>query len=418
MFTFLYGVGKKFPRPARILISRLFPRLTNLVLGREQTSYHGHHSRTHSLQFSNDFPNIPNLHSEYDLAIISPFLPVKSGIAWNSSRTATIISQKFRVYGISTFGEWDKHNFPIIPATRLKSLLEKTNVDSVLFAIGNGEHYDFSIFLLQELNIRKSFVLLHDIRISGVFSKHKIRGKKSPLGLHILAGKVDNIIVHSEYAKNMIANDPLGANFSVSVLKVGVPVENTNLPSRKYPERKVIGTAGFFDHSKSPEKVFELFILWAKEFSDIDFSWIGWLPSTIEDRFKKKWSNHHLDINRLHFTGYVDDETLRECMSTLFVSIQLRESTNGESSGISAELASVGTPSFTSEIGAHAELPSSIFNFVPSDVLLLDLFKQVKSFLGLPEKEWIKLSKALQSWANEKNFYAYSRELLQLIGLE
>jgi glycosyltransferase involved in cell wall biosynthesis len=417
LIRYLYLIGSKFPRNIRILISRVFPSLTRFVLGRNQL----HETRRERKLRLEILPAGIDDYTEnrrvVDIAIFSTFHPVASGIAWNSTRLAQELSQKYCVDAFSSVPEWNSQQYSIYSG----QLIEKMQMSSVyrynLFAIGNGPHYDLSIKIIQNQGLKNIFVLLHDVNISGIHSP-SIKIRKSPLGFHKLPKNIDKILVHSKYAKSLILSDPVGKYFNVEIVPMGVPVENTDHATRIFPDFKIISFFGFFDHSKDPFKVIKIFSSLAIEHRDLQFHWVGFVPDNYIKAFEKFWVDAGLQKHRLKFFGYVSDQELRHLMSLTFFALQLRSTSNGESSGVLAELASLGTPVITTEIGAHAELPRELFYFISKENLEHEILEASNIMLAKDQIEWLKLSERMQKWASAKSFVRYAREISDIIGLE
>jgi glycosyltransferase involved in cell wall biosynthesis len=67
-------------------------------------------------------------------------------------------------------------------------------------------------------------------------------------------------------------------------------------------------------------------------------------------------------------TEHVDDDEFDQWLRRASIAVQLRASTNGESSGVVANALARGTPLVVTDIGAMAELPDEVALRVPVDI--------------------------------------------------
>jgi phosphatidylinositol alpha-mannosyltransferase len=93
-----------------------------------------------------------------------------------------------------------------------------------------------------------------------------------------------------------------------------------------------------------------------------------------------------VDGEGITVTGQVSDGEFDEWLRRASVLVQLRGTTNGESSGVAAHAMARGVPLVASGFGAMAELPPGAVSFVPRDVSPDDLAGAVSELLDDPER--------------------------------
>ena len=83
-------------------------------------------------------------------------------------------------------------------------------------------------------------------------------------------------------------------------------------------------------------------------------------------------------------TEHVDDVEFDAWLRKATIAVQLRATTNGESSGAVANVLARGVPLVVTDIGAMAELPDEVAVRVPVDVTPKALAEAIAALLGDP----------------------------------
>jgi glycosyltransferase involved in cell wall biosynthesis len=196
---------------------------------------------------------------------------------------------------------------------------------------------------------------------------------------------------------------------------MGVPLEFVLDQPRCKPVNYVIGTAGFFDHSKSPFLVLQTFMLIAKKHSDAIFEWLGEIDLNTQHSYGLHWQKAGLELSRLRFLGYQNETDFRKTLQTWTCAIQLRKHSNGESSGIVMELAANGTPCVVTDIGSFKELSDHLFVKADLTENPKDIYQLVEKVIALSPNDWSKLSDELREEARLHSFESYSEAILDII---
>ncbi len=437
MFTFLIFLAKNsrfFPKFLRKTFKQLFPELTKEILGRlipfdsdEQSLLSGDQliaSREILTMMSN---LIPRDLMDSRLLVIGPTDPLQSGIAWNTTRLFEELCKKSPALLLQSpnFRNLNKSKkVRVIPFSMIKLLEHQKVFHRYLVVVGNGNHYLDTLTYLYESKKRHVTVLLHDVKIEGIdfqptsVSMKKGATKKDPLGLYKLPLDTRKILVHSEYAKKLVESNldrtPMP---KVKVLKTGVPLDSHRKVMRAKPKNLIVGTAGFFDFSKNPFAVLDSFAEVARISPDVKFDWVGVLPDRHKKLLLERWKSFGVPESQLNFYGYLDVNSFSKKLSTWTCAVSIRSYSNGESSGVVAELACAGTPVITTDIGSLSELPSEIFKKVKKRVSPKHLATSILELVNLKDDEWGQLSAALQIWSKSHNFPDYSSEIFNELNM-
>ena len=416
----IFSISRLFPKKLKSKIARTFPRTASLVLGKRIRETQNFINITHLDINLKEF-----LIQEYEkkfkdglVIVIGPGLPLRSGIAWNTTNLLAEISKKKKVIFIQTPASADNLQ-QTIPLSFLQVLDNIKIKKSILLVAGNGWHYEESFRYLQQFPLKNISILLHDIRITGINCKTNIKKKKKDdYGLSKIPSNTSRILVHSQYAKDIVEKYVDKKMIKVMQLETGVPLILKNIRQRKKPNNPIVGFAGFFDHSKDPEKTMSIFLEVAKLNPKVKLEWLGEVPDSFKQFAYKSLQKSKLTQKRLQFYGYLDEVQFRERMSKWTVAINIRQFTNGESSGTTAELAAVGTPCLISSIGSFAELPSDLFIFTQTNENVNTMVYKLQTVLEMPAAEWEAKSQKLIKWSKSHSFKNYSKEIIEMISGE
>lgn len=414
MRKILFLLAMRMPRPVRRSLKALFPKLAQYLL--QDVNFLQPTSRgslsTNSNENIRDQIFRLNSNEFFDgrkrVAFFSPWTPSKSGIAWHAKRVVNELSQIYftDVFVSNINSEWlpEKNVYPI---SYFEFMNARREYDFYVYNLGNGPDHAESLQILRRF---KGTIILHDIRIDAIphnLTPSSISSVKETLGLSCLPSD-SNVLVHSEFARKMIANDQNGKNFQITVFKTGLPIDIVG--ESKINLSGAIGTAGFVTPAKSPECVAEAFGLVARQFPNKEFYFVGECAPTykliLSEIFKKASGNR----GKLIFVSNLDEEAYWRHIEMLDLAVQLRTITHGESSGTAIEIQARGIPVIVTNIGPSEELPSNVFVKVERNISPVHLSEAICNLLNSPD-EYQSRSGAGIEWAREKGFRPYTLEL-------
>ncbi len=332
------------------------------------------------------------------LALFSPMPPQASGVADYSARLARGLVRHCDV-DVVVEGPTGSYRSPDDPRVRLVSHVgfdwsqHCTPYDRVLYCMGNSQ---FHTYMWPFIARFRGDVLCHDVRLIGFF------GSLGPyLGDELMLGKLarehynqilspeergpdqrlqspqlaqrpiylvcelqrraGRLFVHSECARRIAEAD--GARH-VEVVPFGFPKVR---PTRPYEGAPVITSFGIVDPVKGSDLLVEAWPALLRRAPTAKLV----LAGHVWDQYQKALE---AAIDRLGLRGKVEipgrlsEADYRRRLQTTTLAVQLRRTTNGESSAALADCLSAGLPTLVTDIGSFAELPAEVAARVPADV--------------------------------------------------
>jgi glycosyltransferase involved in cell wall biosynthesis len=431
LLSVFFSFRHMIPKSVRNAFKRSFPELTMVILGRDSNSVTSSRDLLAPAEtiippdasnYLEDY--LRNSISQDQIAVIGPLDPLPSGIAWNTTKLYASLSKlkKSIVFETPSFRQPKSTQPNILPIGFLDILERKKLFEMYLVIIGNGNHYQDTLIKLGTQKNRNMAVLLHDVNISGIESptngSNGLKGKDK-LGLSKLPLDTKLILVHSKYARELVLRN-LPESFGktrVEVLETGVPLDVSKhyVTSRSRPTKTIVGTAGFFDFSKNPYLSLDALAIFAKNDMNAQIEWVGQISEHYMKLLMERWEKHGLEKSRLTFLGYLDEINFRKSLSRWSCAINLRQYTNGESSGVVAELAAAGTPVIVSDIGSFTELQDDVFKKVPINAKAIVIAREIDVLVNSSANDWTDLSDKLVKWSSSRSFENYSTEILNFM---
>lgn len=120
---------------------------------------------------------------------------------------------------------------------------------------------------------------------------------------------------------------------------------------------------------------------------------------------------------RIILTGRLSDREFDAWMNKTTIAVQLRDASNGESSGAIAGCLARGIPTIVTDLGSMSELPDDVVVKVTRDISAHDLADTIRALLDDPVRR-VALSSAAQRYAGENTFDQAADRLLRAIGLD
>jgi glycosyltransferase involved in cell wall biosynthesis len=120
------------------------------------------------------------------------------------------------------------------------------------------------------------------------------------------------------------------------------------------------------------------------------------------------------DIAGAEFTGAVDADVYRDWLNRASVAVQLRVSTNGESSGAVGDCLTAGVPTIVTAIGPARDLPDDAVVKVGADVDVATLAARITALLDETDARR-RLHDGGRRYAAEHSFARAARALYDLL---
>ena len=420
MRKYLMKIGLKLPSQLRVSLKRMFPNLAqwviqnpNTFLGPKDPTQFGISEAVLKALIFHSTATHPNP-LKPSLALFSPWKPSKSGIAWHADK---LVAELRKTYEVDVFVSNVSNSWipevGVYPFAFFEVLNYTKKYQYRMFNFGNGPDHEESLRALEEVG---GTVILHDVRISSIPTLWPVPnnwriGKFGDLGLMRIP--LDSqIFVHSNFARKMIESDPYGKYLSVDVFENGLPIDN--IGSTRNGPIKVIGSAGFVTPSKSPELIAEAWGRIAKINSDIQFRFIGQCAEKYRQELLQIFHRASHGKANLAFFQDLDEKEYWKQIDELDLAVQLRNSTNGESSGTAIEIQARGIPTVCTDIGANLELPDNIFTKVAKNITASQLADVILELVN-NNSDYILRSKNGISWSKQRTFSNYASEIMKKI---
>jgi glycosyltransferase involved in cell wall biosynthesis len=363
-------------------------------------------------------PDGPRAELPWRLALVGPMMPTPSGIADYNTRLLPALAERCEV---DVFTTVDRHpeapeGVRWFPPRALKETCSPWAYDAVVYTAGNSDHHHDLYDLAQEF---PGVLWLHDVRLPGLYVTYahdrvsdawedflrerllrqyrrrlplhvrddvdRTPGQLNELGLGLakeLADVARAVVVSSHLAARLLQLDlqPDSRVAPTHVLPLAVPPPWDAGVTR---ERATIVSMGMV----SPIKATELLVTALGDLraggTDARLVLVGPVP----EQYRPHLDAHIAAVGvaeHVTITDHVDDATYRDWLARATVAVQLRLSTNGESSAAVTDCLAAGLPVVTN-VHAATELPPGTVSLVPGDVDAPALAAHLAALLADPD---------------------------------
>lgn len=327
------------------------------------------------------------------LALVTPLPPQHSGIATYAYRLLEALRHHCDV---TVFVDPDAGEVEAPEGVTVASLnlLEPTikaggAFDRILYFMGNSR---FHVEMLDTLHRHPGWVLLHDARLTGLYSEvHRLapdRLTERSVGATVadlypdryrpaveemasippdvanrfgiwltreVARLAQQLLVHSSFAADVVGLDcGVQPQVAYPLPCPAVPAHaDLGEPAGGPP---VVASFGIVSPVKQPDLLVAALPTVISAVPDAVLRFVG----EVEDHHRRDLLAQAADLGveqHVEFTDHLDDEAFFQAQRSAAVAVQLRAVTNAESSAAVAELLSLGVPTVVTDLGAMAELP-------------------------------------------------------------
>lgn len=363
------------------------------------------------------------------LALVTPLPGQRSGIATYAAR---LIEHLRSDLDVTVFVEGDLaavddiEGVTIHPLRLLPTLVDRGAVfDEILYFMGNSS---FHVEALAMLDTVPGDVLMHDVRLSGLYSEvRRLEPERLPQGsmgaaleamyperyrrsvvdspdiwpetaarFGILMSKdvalrASRLFVHSEYAASLVEID--SGRRPIHLYDIPCPaVEPATSPASGPP---TIASFGIVAPVKEPGRLIEALAIVRQRIDDAELVFAGGIEAHYQDELRKKAGRCGVS-SAVRFTGHLDDDEFLALQQRAAIAVQLRAFTNGESSAAITETLAAGIPTIVSDLGSMAELPRNAVQHVSAQADGAELAELVLALLESPTRRAQLRSAALQ----------------------
>jgi glycosyltransferase involved in cell wall biosynthesis len=353
------------------------------------------------------------------VAFVSPFPPQRSGVADESYRLVSALAEYCEV---DAFADGPEEIEAYAPEGVPLKTIQQFDVtdrgiagyDRVFYCIGNSEFHTGALSLLRR---RPGVVIAHDVRLNNLYAwcgrgRAESDPESFPEVLHSMyrgrlpedlgrqgavsledadrhgvfmaretLARAERYLVHSNHAAQLARLEAApGDEGKISVIPFGVMSPDEFQLTRAHEGARVIASFGLVSPAKQTAKVVDAFpYVLAK--TEATLAIVG--PQTPSERKQLARRAALLGVPGRLFrqTGYVDEERLLEWATRTAVAVQLRASSNGETSAMVARCLAAGVPTIVTNIGSAAELPDECVVKVERDVTPQSLGETIAELL-------------------------------------
>jgi len=306
------------------------------------------------------------LESPCEIVVVTPTPPIKSGIATYSSKLVSELNELVRVRVVSSLIESENSYF--YPGIRATFPKEETSeiTRKIVYMLGNGEHHWRTWDLLLRF---PGYVVIHDASIPDIplfegedqswyqlTYQEKVVNFLGRIPLH-----TQGIYCHSETAAELVKLQLRRYQIEripVKVLSTGHPTDFVEVAPRSPTPSPIIGTFGFQTQNKNPALTYKVISKIAAEVKGRGLI-CGKIDKQTSKLAEEIWLKNGNPLEDLTIVDWADETTYKTLMSQVDLGVQLRSSSNGESSGPLSELNSQGIPTVVTDIGTFSEIPDN-----------------------------------------------------------
>ena len=327
-------------------------------------------------------PNIGGAPPRARIAVATLLPPTFGGVADHS---AHLLTEMAKIADVTAFvtddaaevaGD-DVWEFPVEAVRTLPSRVAMGDFDHVVYCMGNNEmHAPF----VPMLGLTPGHLLLHDVRLSGCADAatrafgfrrddddagdYDADGADRGLGMKSIIRLGASVMVHSTHARDLVADETSLAAVDVGPHPYPSDVTIARTPSASNP---LVVSAGIAHTSKGSDTFATAMAELVTSRTEVAAALVGaggnrWVPlASDRDRFAPVPGD-------VVATGDASAEHFDTWLAAASVAVQLRRTTNGESSGVVAQLLARGVPTIVSDLGAMRELPDDVVVKVDPDI--------------------------------------------------
>ncbi|WP_157160010.1 glycosyltransferase family 4 protein [Brachyspira pilosicoli] len=385
---------------------------------------------------------------EKNTAIFGVLPPENSGIANYNAKTFGLDSN-FHIF--SSFKNYDNFNIAnsyisndfknnFIPIEYYDKFLDKYTYKKNIFVLGNSIHnLEYLKYAITEKNKERSYLYLHDINLLfllysflnndinkfiklivkyygeeiyskikelkniremvSILSNNKINGVKIIISLT----NISNIIVNNESAKELLIHEMKYSLYKINIIKMFHPIENLTHIVPKYSKTKDIIYIGSFgipdDNCKSTDIIIESINILNNKYKKNNKKIILLLAGYGMKDYINAFNNKKLLNNVIYYDSPEINELFSIMMSTE-ISIQLRNVSYGQTSGIICQLLGMGKKIIVTEDILPFDEAKYFCRSVKKNITANELALEITSFLD--KKINIKPKEILDIYSFEK----------------
>ena len=382
------------------------------------------------------------------VAWVSPLPPQRSGIADESYRVLEQLAQRCAV---DAYADGPHSEDARVPAgVELRPLgafdsVERAHggYERVFYCLGNSEHHTGALDLLSR---RPGDVIAHDVRLNGLYSwrayerpeldsrsfgeivdsmypgrvpkelsEHGWIGVEAAdrLGIFMAREAIARsrrFFVHSRHAAELARTDAgPGDEYKIGMLPFAVPSPEELRVDAVPDSPPLVATFGLVGPPKQVEKIVEAFPHVLHR-ADATLAIVGPHTGANQRRELERQAEKLQIAQRVEQTGYVEEDELLTWLARTTLAVQLRGTSNGETSAAVAKCLAAGVPTIVTNIGSAAELSDDAVVKVDRDVTPDELGFLIAELISDPKRR-AEMRAASMRWARSRSYDRLARTL-------
>ncbi|MEZ5379861.1 MAG: glycosyltransferase [Acidimicrobiales bacterium] len=381
------------------------------------------------------------------LALVTPLPRQRSGIATYAARLIEHLRDDLDIT-VFVEGELDDvdaiDGVAIQPLRLLPAFIERgATFDETLYFMGNSS---FHVDALEMLERVPGDVLLHDVRLSGLYSEvRRLAPERLPyasMGAALeemyperyrrsvvaspdlwpetaarfgilmsaaVARRAKRLFVHSRYAATLVELD--AGRRPEHLFDIPCPtIDPVDTPRASAP---LIASFGIVAPVKQPVLLIEALALVRASVPAAQLVFAGGCDPAYQEELATFAADRGV-AEAVRFLGHVDDDEFQALQQEAAVAVQLRAFTNGESSAAITETLAVGLPTIVSDLGSMAELPRDVVAHLDPQADAAELASLIAALLEDAEQR-ASLGRRSLEYAAAHSFEAAAEVVRQLV---
>jgi glycosyltransferase involved in cell wall biosynthesis len=359
------------------------------------------------------------------LAVVGPMPPTVSGIADYNDRLVRALAGRCDVDVFSPGSRLARPDLPSVrwfPPRALKDTCSPWSYDAVVYTVGNSDDHHDLYDLAQEF---PGLLWLHDVRLPGLYLTYaEDRVATRDLGDRFLRERLERqyrrrlpeelsrgvgtawthwtehglgltkelvdvargVVVSSALAERLLRVDqgPDAKHTPSWTVPLASPAPWGDDRARVGGGQPLLVALGLVSPVKGAELLVSMLGELRSSGVDAHLAFVGPAPADYDAHLRSVVDAAGLRAH-VTFTGRIGDEEYGDWLARATISLQLRESTNGESSAAITDCLAAGLPTVTN-VAAATELPDGVVELVPFAVDANELAARVAALVADPAR--------------------------------
>lgn len=365
-------------------------------------------------------------HDDFRLAFVSPLPPQPGGVAVYSERVLAALRRRGDLT-VDAYVDGPPHQRAAILAAvdaRPLAALERMEAvqgryDAVVYNVGNSEFHTGALAMLLR---RPGVVLAHDVRLTNLYRFARWQhpsavpadvdedADEALLARHVIAAST-RFVTTSEFAAKLARLDARREHRH-RVVAIPFAVSDGTTDAASATDPPTIASFGVLNELKQGALLVRAVAALGRD--DLRLVFVG--SASDRDAAAVRAAAEVAGVaGKVEVTGHVDAAEYRRRLATSTIAVQLRATTNGESSAAIGDCLAAGLPTVVTDIGANRALPRDAVVPVSDDVDVPHLTEVLRALLD-DDRRRLELARAAHRYAEGHTFDVFAGALYRLVS--